>query len=212
MLRAAIMSQDPPAAPHPAVTTFLGELARRDAAATTRASYRQDLTHFAAWFGKSTGEAFSPQAITPTDIRDYRTHLQTVERRAPATINRRLAALRAFFRYCVAGKQVAESPMDAVKGVAAAPRAPRSLEKRELDKLIRAVERHGSARDQAVLLTLRHTGIRVGELCALTLSDIVVSERTGSLTVRSGKGASSASCPSTSTSGGPSAPTGSSAR
>src|SRR3712207_4884972 len=84
------------------LTPFLTDLERRDVAPNTRASYRLDLRHFAGWFARATGEAFAPQAVTPTDVRDYRAHLQTVERRAPATVNRRLAALRAFFRFCVA--------------------------------------------------------------------------------------------------------------
>ena len=57
-----------------------------------------------------------------------------------------------------------------------------------MDRLIRTVERHGSTRDLAIVLTLRHTGIRVSELCGLTLSDVEIAERKGSLTVRSGKG------------------------
>src|SRR5918912_3372218 len=66
-----------------------------------------------------------------------------------------------------------------------------ALEKREVDHLIRAAERTTTAsgkRDLAILQTLRHTGIRVGELTALTLEDLELSERKGSLTVRSGKG------------------------
>jgi integrase/recombinase XerC len=35
---------------------------------------------------------------------------------------------------------------------------------------------------------LRHTGIRVGELCELRLGDIDISERKGTLTVQRGKG------------------------
>ncbi len=37
-------------------------------------------------------------------------------------------------------------------------------------------------------MTLRHTGLRVGELCALRLGDVDLSERKGRVTVRSGKG------------------------
>ena len=81
-----------------------------------------------------------------------------------------------------------ELPTENVKGVASAPRAPRWLEKRDVDRLIRAVERHGTTRDLAIVLTLRHTGIRVSELSNLMLSDVEASERKGSLTVRSGKG------------------------
>src|SRR5439155_171265 len=67
-------------------------------------------------------------------------------------------------------------------------KAPKGLEKREVDRLIRAVEQGGKKRDLAIVLTLRHTGIRVSELAALQLDDIELSERKGQLTVRTGKG------------------------
>ncbi|MDQ5851425.1 MAG: tyrosine-type recombinase/integrase [Chloroflexota bacterium] len=68
------------------------------------------------------------------------------------------------------------------------PLTPKSLPKRDLDRLLRAAEQDGNKRNLAILLTLRHTGLRVGELCNLRLSDIAISERKGSLVVRSGKG------------------------
>ncbi len=126
--------------------------------------------------------------MTPTDVRDYRAHLVTVERRAPATVNRRLAALRKFFGWAKGRKLITELPTDPVKGVPTAPRAPKSLAKREVDRIIREAERRGKKRDVAILLTLRHTGLRVGELCDLRLGDIEVGERKGQLTVREGKG------------------------
>jgi len=43
-------------------------------------------------------------------------------------------------------------------------------------------------RDRAIIAVLRHTGIRVGELSALKLADVEISDRKGHLTVRSGKG------------------------
>lgn len=75
-----------------------------------------------------------------------------------------------------------------VKGVQSVPRGPKSLEKREVDRLVRAVEQDRSKRNLAIIHLLRHTGLRVGELCALRLSDVVSSERRGTVTVRSGKG------------------------
>ena len=170
------------------IDTFLQDLARGEVAPKTLASYQFDLSLFARWFEQTLGEPLSPAAVTPTDIRDYRSHLLTVEQRRPATVNRRLAALRKFFTWAKASKLVEELPTDSVKGIASSPRAPRSLEKREVDKLIRAVERYGNKRDLAIVLTLRHTGVRVSELCGLTLSDIELSDRKGSLIVRSGKG------------------------
>ena len=164
------------------------DLERQEASPRTRASYRLDLRHFATWFTRTVEEAFRPEAVTPTDIREYRGHLLTVARRQPATVNRRLAALRRFFQWAKATGLVRELPTENVKGVASAPRAPRWLEKREVDRLLRTAERHGSRRDLAIVLTLRHTGVRVSELSNLTRSDVQISERKGSLTVRSGKG------------------------
>jgi site-specific recombinase XerD len=170
------------------LTAFLVELARQEAAKKTIVNYRSDLLSFARWFHDATGEEFAAAAVTPTDIRDYKAFLQTTRGCAPATVNRRLAALRKFFQWAVSDGSSSENPTLSIKGVQSVPRGPRSLEKREVDRLVRAVEQDGSKRNLAILATLRHTGLRVGELCALRLSDVVLSERRGTATVRSGKG------------------------
>jgi site-specific recombinase XerD len=121
-------------------------------------------------------------------VGEYKAHLRTVRRRTPATINRHLAALRKFFVWAKGARKVSELPTESVKGVPAGPRVPKSLPKRDVDKLIREAEKEQNKRNLAVVLTLRHTGIRVGELCNLRLADISISERKGSLVVRSGKG------------------------
>ena len=170
-------------------TDFVIELSRQQVAAKTIRSYHSDLLHFGQWFEGSTGEPFRAAAVTPTDVRDYKSHLVSVERRQPATVNRRLAALRRFFLWAKAAGRCSEVSTDGVKGVPASARSPKSLEKREVDRLVRMAERSGKKRDLALLQVLRHTGIRVGELCDLRLDDVDVSERKGSLTVRRGKGA-----------------------
>src|SRR3712207_9478100 len=85
---------------------FLTELTREEVADKTIRAYRADLAHFGRWFEGSTGEAFCAAAATPTDLRDYRAHLIGVERRRPATVNRRLAALRRFFLWAKAAGQI----------------------------------------------------------------------------------------------------------
>ena len=67
-----------------------------------------------------------------------------------------------------------ELPSENVRGVAPSPRAPHWLEKRGVDRLRRAGERHGTTRDPAILLTLRHTGLRVSELAALLVGDVEI--------------------------------------
>src|SRR3954452_18465122 len=170
------------------VGRFLHDLERQETSPNTRRSYQLDLLHFASWFARTAGEGFSPEAVTPTDVREYRGYLLNVEKRQPATVNRRLAALRRFFQWAKASGLVKELPTDNVKGVASSPRAPHWLEKRDVDRLIRTVERHGNTRDLAIVLTLRHTGIRGSELSGLTLGAVETPERKAPLTVRSGKG------------------------
>jgi integrase/recombinase XerC len=170
------------------ITDFLADLVRQDLAAKTIATYKVDLTEFSKWFTSTVGEPFSARAVTPTDLRDYRGYLRTVQRRAAATVNRRFAALRAFFRWAKGKGVIAELPTDDVKGIPILRRAPKSLLKRDIDRILRAAEREGNKRNLAILLLLRHTGLRVGELCALRVGDILISERKGQVHVHSGKG------------------------
>lgn len=164
------------------------DLRRQEASAATVRNYGADLRAFARWFRDSVGEDFGARAVTPTDLREYRGYLRTVERKQAATINRRLAALRRFFVWAKGAGKIAELPTEQVTGVPAAPRTPKALAKRDVDRLLREAERHGNARNLAILLTLRHTGLRVGELCNLRLGDVTLSERKGEVLVRGGKG------------------------
>src|SRR5919199_2796842 len=172
---------------YPDIASFIAELGRQGMAAKTVTTYTSDLVSFSRWFTDSTGEAFRASAVTPSDILDYKAHLRTAQRRQAATVNRRLAALRKFFLWAQATSRIAELPTATVKGVPAAPRAPKSLPKRDVDRLIREAQK-SSKRNLAIVQLLRHTGLRVGELCNLRLSDIRTSERKGSVLVRSGKG------------------------
>src|SRR5215207_272025 len=99
------------------MTDFLTDLARQEVGEKTIRAYRSDLAHVARWFEGSTGEPFRAAAVTPTDVRDYKAHLVSVERRQPATVNRRLAALRRFFLWAKAVGRTTEVPTDGTKGV-----------------------------------------------------------------------------------------------
>jgi len=170
------------------IDRFLEELRRQELARYTIENYRSDLRVFGRFFEGSTGEEFRAGSVTPADIRDFKSHLVAVEQRSPATVNRRLYALRKFFLWAIAVGLAREDPTAVVKGVQSTPLAPRSLAKKDVDRLLRAAERDENKRNLAILQVLRHTGIRIGELAALRLSDVELSERKGMLIIRSGKG------------------------
>src|SRR4051794_32355322 len=170
------------------IERFTDELRRQEKSPNTIQSYHYDLVLFSRWSEATNGEPFQADRITPTDPREYHAYLLNMERRSPATINRRLASLRTFFQWARAEGLCKEIPTDSVKGIQSSPRAPKSLSKKDVDRLIREVEQGGNKRDLAVLQVLRHTGIRVGELTALRLADVKLGERKGQLVVRAGKG------------------------
>ncbi len=103
------------------LAAFLADLERQEAAKKTTVNYRSDLLSVARWFHDSTGEEFAAANVTPTDIRDYQAFLQTNQGCTPATVNRRLAALRKFFQWAVAGGHSTENPTASVKGVQSVP-------------------------------------------------------------------------------------------
>src|SRR3954454_25103826 len=76
-----------------AMALFDADLRRRGAAEKTRRAYGFDLADVAAW---ATEHGLEPDPMTTRDLRRYAAAL--CERRAaPATVARRLSALRAFF-------------------------------------------------------------------------------------------------------------------
>src|SRR6266851_4645173 len=101
----------------PELDAFLAALSGREASTHTIAAYRRDLTGFAAWFSDHVGAACTLPTITTTDVRDFRAYLRDTEHRAPATVNRKLAALRSYFQWAIATGLRLDSPVATVKDV-----------------------------------------------------------------------------------------------
>lgn len=179
---------------HNDIPDFLAELERRGSSPHTIRNYRHDLEVFARWFETSNGEAFAAAGMTPTDVRRFASYQQTVQKLAPATINRRLATLQSYGDWAVVTDRVATNPAAGVKRVETPAIAPKSLSVVDLNRLTRAAEKEAqqgswlALRNLAIIQLFRYTGLRVGELCALTGDDIYMSERKGHVVVRSGKG------------------------
>ncbi len=72
---------------------FLDCLAREDLAPATLRGYRYDLRHFLAWHATVQPDAFALDHLAAFELIAYRQHMVAAGRR-PATINRRLDALR----------------------------------------------------------------------------------------------------------------------
>lgn len=150
------------------------------------AGYLGEMSRFAHWHEQSTGAPFAPGAVTPLDVADYRRWLLGRGRK-PATVNRALDALAAFFAWAASEGLAGADPTEGVRRVPEQRRTPRWLGRRELGAFVRAVHRYGGTRDVALVSLMLHGGLRVSEACSLKVSDLEVRERSGVVRVR-GKG------------------------
>lgn len=180
---------------HELLNQYRDELLRQDKSTTTITSYLNDITLFVKWREESYGEAFDAARVVQREIAEYRNHLLNVKRCSPATVNRRLASLCSFFGWLEGCKRVKSNPAAGVKGIALIDPGVQSLTNTELRRLMREVHVHGNRLHVAICEILAGTAIRVGELVALTVPDLALSERKGVLTVRSGKGRASRQIP-----------------
>lgn len=158
-------------------------------------AYLRDLALFDRWFTVSNGKSLTPEIITPIDVRQYRSYLLTVQKRKPATVNRRLASLSAFCTWARNTGRIAANPAEGIAPVNEIRPAPKWLEKNQQYALLRAVQEKGRTRDIALVTLMLHTGLRVSEVAALRAGDLELSDRKGSVTVRWGKGGKFRSVP-----------------
>ena len=188
----AIQMRTQPAAPDPAwLTAFLDDLAGADLAPATRRGYGYDLRHFLAWHANVQEGGFALARLGEYDLIAYRQHLLAAGRR-PATVNRRLDALR---RLCRWARDAGSLSTDVAHGLrpvrTVRNRQPAGLTDAEAHALLRAAgaSPHGlAARNYALVQLMLQAGLRVGEAAALRIGDVTLHERSGSVRIRAGKG------------------------
>ncbi len=159
----------------------------QDKSEQTVKAYMTDLRAFLRWFQDMTGETLSLESITPMEIIDYRNAMLDWGKK-PSTINRSLISISSFCQWAQQNDLILNNPAEGIRTVAEEPLAPRALDRKEQLALLRAVRRSGKLRDLAIITMLLHTGMRVGELCNLRVSDIRISTNRNMITVREGKG------------------------
>ncbi len=170
---------------------FLAKLAHDDLAPATLRGYRYDLRHFLAWHRTVQDKPFAIEGLAEYELIAYRQHMVAAGRR-PATVNRRLDALRRLCRWArgtgALGADAAGNvrPMRTVRN-----RQPVGLTDVETHALLRAAgaSSHGLApRNYALVQVMLQAGLRIGEVAALTVADVSMSDRSGSVRIRHGKG------------------------
>src|SRR3954470_13671621 len=149
----------------------------------TRRTYRFDIEEFTRWLGDRDLESVDIRLLV-----DYVGYLGTARggrgRLAPATVSRKLAAVRAFLRHSLGPARVPDARLGPRRGrrLADAP-------KREaVDKQLAALEGEGPLplRNRALVELVYSAGLRSAEAVGLDLGDVDFEQEL--VHVRSGKG------------------------
>ena len=140
-----------------------------------------DLRQFLSWFEATNGQGSAAAVWVKQDTVHFLRELAR-RGRAPATINRTLATLKAFagWLYAQPGNMLQPYglPTAGVSGLSIDPPTCRKLSDRDVRRLVRAAmmltrtrthKNQRPWRDRAMMLVLLHTGLRVSELVGLTL-------------------------------------------
>ena len=116
------------------------------------------------------------QLFLLADVNSLRAYLAFLNEQqySKATIARKLATLRSFYKFLVKRNRLTTNPVMAVRTPKQDKKLPHFLEYEEVKRLLETppTDNWLGARDRAILETLYSTGIRVSELVGLNMDDI----------------------------------------
>jgi len=169
---------------------FLGSLElERGLSRNTLEAYRNDLQQFGAYLERT---GLDPLAIGPVELSAFVSELAagTGGRAplAPATLQRKIACLRSFYRHLRREQVIDHDPSLELRAPRQRARLPKVLSRDEVARLLAqpAGTSPGALRDRALLETMYACGLRASEATGLELTDLDLEE--GILRAR-GKGA-----------------------
>jgi site-specific recombinase XerD len=170
---------------HAAIERYLASPALSEA---TRRAYRVDLDEFADWLGRRKVDL---ESVDGRILSAYVAELgaarpgRTPRRLAPATIGRKLAAVRAFLRFTLGRARVPE--------LAHAPRRrrrlPETLRRDEIEVTLDALDGDGplALRNRALVELVYSAGLRSSEAVGLDLADLDFEQETVHVRGKGGK-------------------------
>lgn len=143
-------------------------------------AYRGDLRQY---------YAFEETKEQPTNICSYISYLKNELQLKDSSIRRKIITLKNYYNFLVEREMIERSPFYNMKfKFKQEKRLPRTLAKSDVVKILDCFNvdttglsdfaRQSYVRDAALIDLLISTGIRIGEAAALTLEDVIASERT----------------------------------
>ena len=145
----------------------------RNASPQTVQTYEESLREFESYL-TFRENGLSLRTVDADLIRDWMESLMDRGNNAP-TINKKLSALRSFFRFALKRRLVEKDPAHAIAGLKKSKPLPQFLREGEMDRLLDGMEwgdNYKDVRARTLLLLLYETGLRRSELTGLNDGDV----------------------------------------
>ena len=140
----------------------------RNRSELTVKNYRDDLRSFEKFF-RDLKNPVSWESVDLDVVRNWMERMMDEGNNA-ASINRRLSALRSFYRFALSRKLVDKDPVHGITGPKKGKPLPQFLKEKEMDRLLEReywTRSFEDVRDRAIIMTFYETGIRLSELTGL---------------------------------------------
>jgi integrase/recombinase XerD len=161
------------------ITNFITSLSvEKGFSRNTLDAYKNDLSQFVDFIRKQAAKEdklqLSWEKVDRSALLDY---LVTLRERsyAPATMARKVAAIKSFFNFLVSEGTLKKNPTEGISGPKVGKALPRAISVEDVEKLLEQPDKVSTPeakRDKAMLELVYATGMRVSEMVSLNLRDV----------------------------------------
>ena len=142
----------------------------------TITNYGDDIEEYFLYLNR---EGLDYLKVEYSDLRFYLMYLKDEKEDNNSSIDRKLSALRGFYKFLANNNYIDSNPFKLVSGLKKSKQLPRYFEYNELEELFNVsdLSTNIGQRDRLLLEMLYATGVRVGELVNIKVSDIDLGRR-----------------------------------
>ena len=142
----------------------------------TITNYGDDIEEYFLYLNR---EGLDYLKVEYSDLRFYLMYLKDEKEDNNSSIDRKLSALRGFYKFLANNKYIKSNPFKLLSGLKKSKKLPRYFEYNELEELFNVsdLSTNIGQRDRLLLEMLYATGVRVGELVNIKVSDIDLGRR-----------------------------------
>ena len=136
-------------------------------------NYREDLKLFEQ-YARNLSESFTWESVDSDMIRNWMEHMIDAGNKA-TSVNRRLSALKMFYRFALVRHYVESDPAHSLKGPKESRPLPQFLKENEMDELLDRKMWGGdynNVRARTIIILFYETGMRLSELIGLDVDDV----------------------------------------